>query len=131
MERREGRSEGGKEGKKEGREGGKKKKMEGGREEGKNKGREEGREGGREEGRKEGRKKEREGGRRKEGRKGREGGREIIPLDISSPGYKPLQNPLRSCISPWLISGALRYLSCSMPCLDKQLIKTHNQRNKT
>ena len=27
----------------------------------------------------------------------------------SLPGYKPPQNPLRSCMSPGLISGVLRY----------------------
>ena len=29
--------------------------------------------------------------------------------DISSPVYKPTQNPLRTCISPGLVNGSLRY----------------------
>ena len=31
------------------------------------------------------------------------------PPDISSPVYKPTQNPLRRCIGPGLISGILLY----------------------
>ena len=35
----------------------------------------------------------------------------MCPPDISPSVYKPTQNPLRSCISPGLITGILRYFS--------------------